>query len=91
VDVYETSICVCVCVIKLAILYYHIHTHTLSLALSNVYDNTCYIKYCAISSYFSEAVDVIIENLRFIDCQEGIKAFIEKRKPKWTHSNKKAH
>ncbi|KAK2164027.1 hypothetical protein LSH36_70g05008 [Paralvinella palmiformis] len=41
--------------------------------------------------YVIEAVDVIIENLRFIDCQEGIKAFIEKRKPKWTHSNKKAH
>ena len=83
--------CVCVCDKTRNFILSHTHTHPLSLALSNVYDNTCYIKYCAISSYFSEAVDVIIENLRFIDCQEGIKAFIEKRKPKWTHSNKKAH
>lgn len=33
----------------------------------------------------------MVENLSLIDGQEGIKAFIEKRKPTWSHDNDKAH
>jgi len=31
------------------------------------------------------ATDAMVENAKLVDCQEGINAFIEKRKPKWTH------
>lgn len=34
---------------------------------------------------------VMVENLSLTDGQEGIKAFIEKRKPKWSHDTSKAH
>ncbi|XP_062583376.1 enoyl-CoA hydratase domain-containing protein 3, mitochondrial-like [Saccostrea cucullata] len=34
---------------------------------------------------------VMVENLSLEDGQEGIKAFIEKRKPSWSHRNKKVH
>ncbi len=33
----------------------------------------------------------MIDNLSLQDGQEGIKAFIEKRHPKWTHTHDKAH
>lgn len=34
---------------------------------------------------------VMVENLSLEDGQEGIKAFIEKRKPSWSHRNQKVH
>ncbi|KAK3087929.1 hypothetical protein FSP39_012551 [Pinctada imbricata] len=34
---------------------------------------------------------VMVENLSLGDGQEGIKAFIEKRKPTWSHGNKTVH
>eukprot|EP00105_Crassostrea_gigas_P027432 XP_011448763.1 PREDICTED: enoyl-CoA hydratase domain-containing protein 3, mitochondrial [Crassostrea gigas] len=34
---------------------------------------------------------VMVENLSLEDGQEGIKAFIEKRKPTWSHRNQKVH
>lgn len=34
---------------------------------------------------FSVATDVMVENVGLVDCQEGIAAFVEKRKPTWTH------
>eukprot|EP00118_Oscarella_pearsei_P009412 m.54227 g.54227 ORF g.54227 m.54227 type:complete len:106 (+) comp34340_c0_seq5:621-938(+) len=33
----------------------------------------------------------MVENLRLADSQEGIKAFVEKRKPEWSHSDQKVH
>uniref|UniRef100_A0A914C0M1 Enoyl-CoA hydratase domain-containing protein 3, mitochondrial n=1 Tax=Acrobeloides nanus TaxID=290746 RepID=A0A914C0M1_9BILA len=32
---------------------------------------------------------VMVENLKMVDSQEGIKSFVEKRSPEWTHSDKK--
>ncbi|XP_008313470.1 enoyl-CoA hydratase domain-containing protein 3, mitochondrial [Cynoglossus semilaevis] len=37
------------------------------------------------------ASSVMVENLALSDGQEGIKAFIEKRKPVWGHKSEKAH
>ncbi|KAJ8322326.1 hypothetical protein KUTeg_000797 [Tegillarca granosa] len=34
---------------------------------------------------------VMVDNLSLMDGQEGIKAFIEKRKPVWSHDTNKAH
>ncbi|MFH4975308.1 hypothetical protein AB6A40_002017 [Gnathostoma spinigerum] len=34
---------------------------------------------------------IMVENLRYVDAQEGIAAFIEKRKANWTHSDKKTN
>lgn len=33
----------------------------------------------------------MVDNLRLADAQEGIAAFIGKRTPKWTHTDKKIH
>ncbi|XP_064597462.1 enoyl-CoA hydratase domain-containing protein 3, mitochondrial-like [Liolophura sinensis] len=34
---------------------------------------------------------VMVENLTFGDGQEGIKAFVEKRKPSWSHDSQRVH
>lgn len=34
---------------------------------------------------YSTGAMKMVENLELVDGQEGIKSFIEKRKPKWTH------
>lgn len=34
---------------------------------------------------------VMVDNLALTDGQEGIRAFIEKRKPVWSHTADKAH
>uniref|UniRef100_A0A0M3HY78 Enoyl-CoA hydratase domain-containing protein 3, mitochondrial n=1 Tax=Ascaris lumbricoides TaxID=6252 RepID=A0A0M3HY78_ASCLU len=34
---------------------------------------------------------IMVDNLRLADAQEGIAAFIGKRTPKWTHTDKKIH
>ena len=31
----------------------------------------------------------MVDNLEFKDCQEGIAAFVEKRKPNWCHTQEK--
>lgn len=33
----------------------------------------------------------MVENLSYADGQEGIRAFIEKRKPVWSHGDEKVH
>ncbi|XP_066517849.1 enoyl-CoA hydratase domain-containing protein 3, mitochondrial isoform X2 [Hoplias malabaricus] len=40
---------------------------------------------------YATATAVMVDNLALHDGQEGIRAFIEKRRPIWTHSNRKAH
>ncbi|XP_022091154.1 enoyl-CoA hydratase domain-containing protein 3, mitochondrial-like [Acanthaster planci] len=35
---------------------------------------------------YEQASDVMVQNLGLVDGQEGIQAFIQKRKPAWTHS-----
>ncbi len=35
--------------------------------------------------------DVMVENLRYGDAQEGLSAFKEKRKAKWSHNDGKVH
>ena len=46
-------------------------------------------------SGLSDALDaggkVMVENLRYADAQEGLSAFKEKRKPRWTHTDERAH
>uniref|UniRef100_A0A915C5X5 Enoyl-CoA hydratase domain-containing protein 3, mitochondrial n=1 Tax=Parascaris univalens TaxID=6257 RepID=A0A915C5X5_PARUN len=34
---------------------------------------------------------IMVDNLRLADAQEGIAAFIDKRTPRWTHTDKKIH
>ena len=41
--------------------------------------------------YYRLTSAVMVENLALGDGQEGIKAFIEKRKPTWSHRNDKVH
>jgi hypothetical protein len=41
--------------------------------------------------YFRLTSQVMVENLSITDGQEGIKSFIEKRKPVWSHNTKKVH
>ena len=41
--------------------------------------------------YFSLAGKVMVDNLALGDGQEGIKAFIEKRKPVWSHDKTTVH
>ena len=36
-----------------------------------------------------EGGKVMVDNLEFKDCQEGIAAFVEKRKPNWCHTQEK--
>jgi len=36
-----------------------------------------------------EGGKVMVDNLQFKDCQEGIAAFVEKRKPNWCHTQEK--
>ena len=31
-------------------------------------------------------MDAMVENLQLVDCQEGLKAFLEKRPANWTHT-----
>ena len=33
--------------------------------------------------------DAMVENLSFLDTQNGIKSFLKKEKPVWTHTNAK--
>ncbi|XP_062860881.1 enoyl-CoA hydratase domain-containing protein 3, mitochondrial [Trichomycterus rosablanca] len=40
---------------------------------------------------YATATAVMVDNLALSDGQEGIKAFIEKRRPVWTHSNDMVH
>ncbi|XP_017571196.2 enoyl-CoA hydratase domain-containing protein 3, mitochondrial [Pygocentrus nattereri] len=40
---------------------------------------------------YATATAVMVDNLALRDGQEGIRAFIEKRRPVWTNSNEKAH
>lgn len=44
-----------------------------------------------LSDALSAGGKVMVENLRYADAQEGLSAFKEKRKPKWTHTDEKAH
>lgn len=40
---------------------------------------------------YATASKVMVDNLALRDGQEGIRAFIEKRKPVWSHKIEKAH
>ncbi|XP_028810138.1 enoyl-CoA hydratase domain-containing protein 3, mitochondrial [Denticeps clupeoides] len=40
---------------------------------------------------YATATQVMVDNLALVDGQEGIRAFIEKRKPAWTNGTDKAH
>lgn len=40
---------------------------------------------------YATASKVMVDNLALRDGQEGIRAFIEKRKPVWSHKTEKAH
>lgn len=40
---------------------------------------------------YATACNVMVDNLALRDGQEGIRAFIEKRKPVWSHKAEKAH
>lgn len=40
---------------------------------------------------YATASKVMVDNLALRDGQEGIRAFIEKRKPVWSHKADKAH
>ena len=42
-----------------------------------------------LTSAFKEGAKVMVKNLAYADAQEGIKAFKEKRKPKWSHTDQK--
>ena len=42
-----------------------------------------------LSSAYPEGSQVMAENLTFRDCQEGISAFKEKRKPVFTHTDER--
>ena len=49
--------------------------------------------YSQIEKNIAEAADdmekAMIDNLKFVDTQHGINAFLSKKKPKWTHSDEK--
>lgn len=45
----------------------------------------------SLNDALNEGGKVMVNNLGYKDCQEGIKAFIEKRKPKWSHTDDKVH
>lgn len=57
------------------------------------------IVFCSLSRQMAQGRDaayataskVMVENLALRDGQEGIRAFIEKRKPVWSHKIEKAH
>lgn len=38
---------------------------------------------------YKRGTEVMLDNLKFRDCQEGIKSFAEKRKPVWSHRDHK--
>lgn len=40
---------------------------------------------------YATASKVMVDNLALTDGQEGIRAFIEKRRPVWSHTAEKAH
>ena len=42
-----------------------------------------------LSEAFEHGGKVMVDNLEYRDCQEGIAAFIEKRKPTWSHTDSK--
>lgn len=44
-----------------------------------------------IKTAYRHGQEIMVKNLTMIDCQEGIRSFIEKRKPIWTHSFEKCH
>ena len=45
-----------------------------------------FLKYNIFPFFYREAEAVMVENLELHDGQEGIKAFLEKRKPTWTNT-----
>ncbi|VDK48447.1 unnamed protein product [Anisakis simplex] len=45
----------------------------------------------AINDAYRMGSRVMVDTLRLVDSQEGIDAFVNKRKPNWTNTNKKAH
>ena len=49
------------------------------------------MKYEAFPPFCRLTSKVMVENLSLADGQEGIKAFIEKRKPTWSHDNTVVH
>jgi hypothetical protein len=40
---------------------------------------------------FRHGEEIMVKNLAMADSQEGIRSFMEKRKPVWTHSSEKCH
>lgn len=44
-----------------------------------------------IKTAYRHGEEIMVKNLTMVDCQEGIRSFIEKRKPVWTHSSEKCH
>ncbi len=43
----------------------------------------------SIESAYKIASETMVDNLKYEDTQSGLKAFSEKKKPTWSHSNKK--
>jgi len=53
---------------------------------------TLYMNLQFVSDFSSSLTEqVMVENLSYKDGQEGISAFIQKRKPTWSHDDEKAH
>ncbi|XP_021941486.1 enoyl-CoA hydratase domain-containing protein 3, mitochondrial isoform X2 [Zootermopsis nevadensis] len=40
---------------------------------------------------YRDGQEIMVNNLSMVDCQEGIRSFIEKRQPVWTHGFEKCH
>jgi len=44
-----------------------------------------------IKTAYRHGEEIMVKNLTMVDSQEGIRSFMEKRKPVWTHSSEKCH